>query len=146
MFPFPLVEMSKDLAPVRVPIQIRFADVDMARHVHNAVYLHWFEAARMALLKQFIPEDHDWKAQGLILARNEVDYRMPVQLSDTIEAEAWCSAVGNKSFDLSYRIRRVSGERPRVCAEGRSVMVCFDYTRQITIALPGTWRNALEQG
>ena len=49
MFPFPLVEMSKDLAPVRVPIQIRFADVDMARHVHNAVYLHWFEAARMAL-------------------------------------------------------------------------------------------------
>jgi acyl-CoA thioester hydrolase len=138
--------MSKDLAPVRVPIQIRFADVDMARHVHNAVYLHWFEAARMALLKQFIPEDHDWKAQGLILARNEVDYRMPVQLSDTIEAEAWCSAVGSKSFDLSYRIRRVSGERPGACAEGRSVMVCFDYTRQITIALPGTWRNALEQG
>lgn len=131
--------------PTTTPIQIRFADVDMARHVHNAVYLHWFEAARMALLKQFIPAEHDWKAQGLILARNEVDYRMPVHLSDTIEAEAWCSAVGTKSFDLSYRILRVGGEQPGICAEGRSVMVCFDYTVQKTIALPNSWRDALEQ-
>lgn len=130
---------------ITTPIQIRFADVDMARHVHNAVYLHWFEAARMALLKRFIPEDHDWKAQGLILARNEVDYRMPVQLPDTIEAEAWCSAVGTKSFDLSYRIRRVGGDRPGICAEGRSVMVCYDYTQEKTIALPDAWRAALER-
>jgi len=130
---------------ITTPIQIRFADVDMARHVHNAVYLHWFEAARMALLKRFISEDHDWKTQGLILARNEVDYRMPVQLPDTIEAEAWCSAVGMKSFDLSYRIRRVGGDRPGICAEGRSVMVCYDYTQEKTIALPDAWRAALER-
>ncbi len=42
-----------------VPIQIRFADVDMAHHVHNAVYLQWFELARMELLRRFIAPDHD---------------------------------------------------------------------------------------
>ncbi|HRO99933.1 MAG TPA: acyl-CoA thioesterase, partial [Flavobacteriales bacterium] len=114
----------------RVPIQVRFADVDMARHVHNAVYLHWFEAARMKFLEQVVPADNDWSKLGLILARNEVDYRMPVRLHDTIEAEAWCSAVGTKSFDLSYRIHRIGGDAPGICAEGRSVMVCFDYTVQ----------------
>lgn len=126
-----------------LPIQIRFADVDMARHVHNGVYLHWFELARMALLENFIPKGHDWRSQGLILARNEVDYRMPVLLNDTITAEAWCSAVGNKSFDLSYRIVRSNGDRPGICAEGRSVMVCFDYTQQRPIAVPDGWRDAL---
>lgn len=128
----------------RVPVQVRFADVDMARHVHNAVYLHWFEAARMKFLEQVVPADNDWSTLGLILARNEVDYRMPVRLHDTIEAEAWCSAVGTKSFDLSYRIHRIGGDAPGICAEGRSVMVCFDYTVQRSIAIPEDWRRQLE--
>ena len=126
-----------------VPVQVRFADVDMAHHVHNGVYLHWFELARMRFLERFIPKDHDWKAQGLILARNEVDYKMPVRLNDTIVAEAWCSAVGNKSFDLSYRIHRTRGKSPGICAEGRSVMVCFDYTTEHTITVPAPWRDVL---
>jgi acyl-CoA thioester hydrolase len=132
-------------APERavVPIQIRFADVDLAQHVHNAVYLQWFELARMAFLKGIIPAGHDWKVQGLILARNEVDYRMPVRLHDRVEAEAWCSAVGGKSFDLQYRIHRIGGDHEGVCAEGRSVMVCFDYVQQRTIALPEAWRQGL---
>lgn len=117
----------------------------MARHVHNAVYLHWFELARMEFLKRFIPQDHDWSKQGLILARNEVDHRMPVRLHDTVEAEAWCGTVGGKSFDLLYRIHRVGGDKPGICAEGRSVMVCFDYHTQRTIPIPGSWREALEQ-
>lgn len=130
---------------VSIPIQIRFADVDLAEHVHNAVYLHWFESARMALQERFIPRDHDWRTEGMILARNEIDYRMPVRLLDTIEAEAWCATIGNKSFDLNYAIRRIGGERPGVCAEGRSVMVCFDYSRATSIPVPGAWRLALEQ-
>ena len=136
--------MDQALGMVRIPVQIRFADVDMARHVHNAVYLHWFEAARMALLEQFIPKDHDWRTEGLILARNELDYRMPVHLTDQIEVEAWCGTIGNKSFDLVYAIHRVGGEKPGICAEGRSVMVCFDYVRNTSIPLPGAWRVALE--
>lgn len=129
---------------ITTPIQIRFSDVDMAQHVHNAVYLQWFELGRMSFLESIIPKDHDWKAQGLILARNEVDYRMPVRLRDTLVAEVWCSAVGSKSFDLSYIIRRSNGERPGICAEGRSVMVCFDYNTQRTIAVPDHWRSGLE--
>lgn len=130
---------------LKVPIQIRFADVDMARHVHNAVYLQWFELARMALLRGFIAPDHDWRKEGLILARNEVDYRMPVHLTDRIEAEAWCGTIGNKSFDLLYAIRRLDGPKAGICAEGRSVMVCYDYTDDKSIAVPGPWRLALEQ-
>lgn len=128
---------------MQTPIQIRFADVDLAGHVHNSVYLHWFELARMAFLRDIIPPGHDWKAQGLILARNEVDYRMPVRLHDSIVAEAWCSALGSKSFDLSYRITRTDGDMPGTVAEGRSVMVCFDYNTQRTIAIPSAWREVM---
>lgn len=129
----------------RTSIQIRFADLDMAQHVHNAVYLHWFELARMELLRTFIPPGHDWKKQGLILARNEVDYRQPIHLHDRIDASCHAGRIGTKSFDLLYRIVRVKGDQEESCAEGRSVMVCFDYTLNASVALPATWRAALEK-
>ena len=130
----------------RVAIQVRFSDVDLAGHVHNAVYLQWFELARMAFLSRFVPRDHDWQAQGIILARNEVDYRMPVHLHDVLEAEAWCSAVGSKRFDLSYTVHRMGGERPGICAEGRSILVCYDYRTGRTMTLPENWRTVLNAG
>ena len=49
-------------------IQLRFNDIDMAGHAHNAVYLSWFEQARMDLLRTFIERKHDWKVHGLIVA------------------------------------------------------------------------------
>lgn len=129
---------------MKTPIQIRFSDVDMARHVHNAVYLHWFELARMDLLRNVTPSVNDWRTEGLILARNEVDYRMPVHLGDTIEVECWCAVIGNKSFDLHYAVHRTNGPNTGICATGRSVMVCFNYEKNITIVIPGTWRTSLE--
>lgn len=128
-----------------VPVQLRFADLDMAHHAHNAVYLHWFELARMELLRSFVPQGHDWRTQGLILARNEVDYRAPVRLHDRIEAECWCGAIGNKSFDLHYAIVRTADGERITCAEGRSVMVCFDHQAGGSVPIPLPWRQALEK-
>jgi acyl-CoA thioester hydrolase len=124
-------------------VQVRFHDIDMAHHVHNGVYLSYFEQARMDFLGQFIEQDHDWKKLGLILARNEVDYRQPVRLNDTVEVETWCSNVGTKSFDLSYALFVKTNEGRKLCTQGRSVMVCFDYTGRGSIAVPEPWRLAL---
>ncbi|MEO8069637.1 MAG: thioesterase family protein [Flavobacteriales bacterium] len=130
---------------MRTPVQVRFADVDMARHVHNAAYLHFFELARMALLATFIAKEHDWRTQGLILARNEVDYRKPVHLRDDIDVDCWCSAIGDKSFTLSYAVDRLDRGKRERCADGKSVMVCMDYQVGATIGLPQAWRSALEE-
>ncbi len=127
----------------KTSVQVRFHDIDMAHHVHNAVYLSYFEQARMDFLRQFIEKDHDWKRLGLILARNEVDYRQPVHLSDSVEVETWCSNIGNKSFDLSYALFVRTSDGRKLCTQGRSVMVCFDYVSGSSILLPDAWRVAL---
>ena len=128
---------------ITTPIQIRFSDVDLARHVHNAVYLQYFELGRMDLLRQFMDKNHDWMSVGLILARNEVDYRMPIHLADEIAVETNCAKLGNKSFDLSYVVFSMKDGERRLHASGLSVMVCFDYTKNATIPLPEEWRTAL---
>ena len=124
-------------------IQVRFNDIDMAGHAHNGVYLSWFEQARMDLLRTFIERKHDWKVHGLILARNEVDYRAPVHLSDHVEVDCWCDRIGTKSFDLRYALHVVKDGRRSLHTEGRSVMVCFDYQEDRAITVPDAWRDAL---
>lgn len=126
---------------ITTPLQVRFSDLDMARHVHNAAYLQYFELGRMDLLRRFVEKDHDWTRLGLILARNEVDYRKPIHLADPVHIRTWCGKLGTKSFDLHYEV--LHAEDGSLFAEGRSVMVCFDYTQQLTIPLPDAWRTAL---
>ncbi len=128
---------------ITTPIQIRFSDVDLARHVHNAAYLQYFELGRMDLLRRFMDKNHDWMSTGLILARNEVDYRLPIHLADEIDVETSCTKLGTKSFDLSYTVTSVRDGQRRLHAEGRSVMVCFDYVKNATFPLPEEWRTAL---
>jgi acyl-CoA thioester hydrolase len=135
---------AADERKARVAVQLRFSDFDMARHAHNAVHLQWFELARMEFLRRVVPPGHDWTRHGVILARNEVDHRLPVRLHDTVEAEAWCSAVGTKSFDLRYAVVKREGGRRIVCTEGRSVMVCYDYAADSPMAIPADWRAKLE--
>ncbi len=126
---------------ITTPVQVRFSDLDMARHVHNAVYLEYFELGRMDLLRQFMEPDHDWVRTGLILARNEVDHRRPIHLADPVQVLTWCGRIGDKSFDLNYQVQHAKDGS--VFAEGRSVMVCFDYSIQSSIEVPADWRKAL---
>ncbi|MCB9169445.1 MAG: acyl-CoA thioesterase [Flavobacteriales bacterium] len=126
-------------------IQVRFPDIDMAGHVRNAVYLTYFETARMDLFNAFVPKDHDWSTQGLVLGRNEVDYRRPVRLHDHVEVETWCERIGDRSFDLRYALFVGTGEARTLHAEGRSVLVCYDLRTGGTIPLPRTWRLSLEE-
>jgi acyl-CoA thioester hydrolase len=129
----------------RIPIAIRFSDVDFAGHVHNAVYLQYFEAARIALLDGITGRNWNWRKHGLVLARNEVDYRRPVHFRDNLVAEAFVVSVGNSSFVLGYRVIRITEQGEELCAEGKSVMVCFDFEERSTIPAPDLLKSGLEK-
>ena len=130
--------------PFRHPIEIRFADIDAAGHVNNAVYFNYFEQARINWFKQHIG-DWDWSERGLILVRNEIDYIHPVYLHDNIEVQVRNSRIGTKSFEQLYAVfRKEEGDKHVLCTRGKSVLVCFNYSLGKSIEIPATWRPALE--
>ena len=95
---FNCVEMSKTTCP----ITIRFRDTDTMGHVNNAVYLSYFELARMDYFDKMMNSRWDWTKDGIILARNEIDYLAPVFLLDKIYVETEVVHVGNSSFTMAY--------------------------------------------
>jgi acyl-CoA thioester hydrolase len=119
--------------------EIRFRDIDAMGHVNNAVFLSYFEQARIHFFRQLVGERWDWRSKGILVARNEINYRSPVQLHDVIAVHIGVSHIGNKSFTLNYQVLR--GEE--LCADALSVLVYFNHVEGISMPLPDQWREAL---
>ena len=117
---------------------VRFRDLDALGHVNNAVYLTYFESARIAYWL------HTTKRTGLgaldmILARAEIDFRAPVRFGDEVEVSVRVSRFGEKSFDLEHELR--VGDT--LVAEAKTVLVTYDYERREPVAIPEAWREKL---
>jgi acyl-CoA thioester hydrolase len=122
-------------------IQVRFRDCDVMGHVNNAVYLSYFEQARMYYFQQMVGSEWDWKKNGVILVKNEVIYLHPIFLQDKPEIFVFLKSIGSKSFTLSYRIM-VEG---KLVSTGESKLVCFDFIEQRTVEVSLEMRKGLEK-
>lgn len=127
--------------PARVPIQIRWRDLDALGHVNNAVFITYFEYARLAYIRELLGPDAAIDRQTMlpvdfqfILAEVTCSYRSPVTLEDKPVVEIWVSEVGRKSFVFQYRM---TDERTgRLLAEGRSAQVWYDYRTGTSQVIP----------
>lgn len=127
--------------PVRVVLQVRWRDLDALAHVNNAVYLTYFEHARLAYIRELLGPDAPIDPQTMlpvdfqfILAEVTCKYRSPTTLADRPVLEIWVSQVGRKSFVFEYRmVDEISG---RLLAEGCSTQVWYDYRTGQSLPVP----------
>ncbi len=118
--------------PVRVPIDIRWRDLDPLGHVNNAVYLSYFELGRVRYVQALLPGAQPVDARTpiprdfqFIVAEIRISYRSPATMDDRPELAIHISRVGRKSFVFEYVLTDMN--TGRLIADGSSVMVCFDY-------------------
>lgn len=125
----------------QTPIEIRFNDIDAAGHVNNALIITYFEEGRKVLfythLRDCVPGGFNF-----MVAHLECDFVRPIRLQDPLLLKMWVSAIGTKSFELTYRLVDET-EPDRVFAKGSSVQVCYDYGAGRSIQVPGNLRQAL---
>jgi acyl-CoA thioester hydrolase len=119
--------------------EVRFRDLDGMGHVNHAVFLTYMESARLAYFKSLGLGAQN-PLEALILARAEVDFRSPVELGEEIEVGVRPGRLGTKSFHLEQEVRADG----RLAAEGRFVLVAYDYARASSQELPAEWRERLE--
>ena len=133
---------------LRFPLATRYSDYDTKGHVNNAVYLTYFEWARVQAWRS-----HGVSAAGisaadiadppLIVAEARVKYVSPANIGVPLAIEISVKEIRTKGFSFSYRIV-ASEENDRLVAEGETVQVAYDYSAGRTMAIPPTMRKALE--
>jgi acyl-CoA thioester hydrolase len=127
---------------IRYRPEIRFADIDSYGIVHNANFLLYFEQSRICLFKE-IAGDWDWTINGVLVARQEVDYRRPVKLGDEIEITIWIHELGEKSITCAYEAHIINNEKRILCTESKTVIVCYSSLKRETTTVPVEWREAI---
>ena len=111
--------------PVRLELPVQWGEMDTFAHVNNAVFLRWFETARIAYFERVaVPKTLADAGPRPILARATVDFRRPVTYPDRIVVEATVTKLGTTSFTMGYRAS--SAQQKAVVAEGEGVVVMTD--------------------
>ncbi len=125
--------------------EIRFVDMDAMGHINNAIYFTYLEQARIDYFRTLRAEHWDWIEEGVVVAKNELNYQVPIFFGDQVWIETNCSHVGNKSLTLTSRIFKRKEDERVLCAIGHCVLVCFNHKTQTPHAIPTHWREILEQ-
>lgn len=122
-------------------LTVRFSDCDLLGHVNNAVYLTYFEECRVAWWRELGGSTTLPGGIGVILVRAECNYRAPALLSEELEIRLAVTAIGTSSVSMEYEIENVSSGR--LLADGKTVVVAFDYEAQKTVPVPPDTRAKL---
>lgn len=125
----------------KTDIQIRFADIDMLRHVNNVNLQHYFDVGKNDFFREFLNLGIAWDEQGLITVSTQTSYMEQTRYDARIYVETVCEMLGNKSITMFQRI--INHETGVVHAESRTVLVCYNFERQESILIPEEWRVKL---
>ena len=125
----------------KTPITIRFSDIDAVGHVNNAVYLTYFEDARLNYWREAI--NWNLRLRGIIVGRSEVNYLKPITLDDKIFCYVRTTRMGNSSFDIMHVLVRVTPNGEEICTTGKTVCISYDYSSNKSIPIPSAERHRM---
>ena len=108
-------------------LRVRFSETDAQGVVHNAVYLVWFEIARIAYLARFPGGYKGLVEQGVdaTTAEAHVRYRDGVRFDDELSVHVRATDVRGARFRFEYVVERTN-EPPGVVADGWTAHACVD--------------------
>ena len=105
-------------------VKVRFAETDAQGIAHHAVYLVWFEVARIEYLARFRGGYRELQAEGIeaLTLDASVAYRATAHFDDRLTIHARCADIRGARFRFDYRVER-EGE---LIAEGSTGHACAD--------------------
>ncbi len=125
----------------RIPVQIRFNDIDLMGHVYNAKYQEFFDLGRIKYFEEVLGELINWTHKGLIIASVKTDYLQSTFLEDKIEVVSHVASLGEKSLEMTQQVYK--NNQPEPVAISKTIMVCFDMKNRISEIIPQTWRDKI---
>lgn len=133
-------ELSSQDFNHKYTVTVRFHEVDMLGVCNNAVYINFFETARLEYIKAagLMPEKGIFSdGKIFFMVRNEINYRSHAYYDDVLEVYSRISYIKNSSFGYDHLIvKQKSGE---VVVDGIGVVVFVDPRTRKSTSLPDSF-------
>ncbi|HOJ18372.1 MAG: acyl-CoA thioesterase [Ignavibacteriales bacterium] len=129
----------------KIELKVRFNEVDMLGVCNNAVYITYFEEARLEYTKEMglIPEKGIFEDGNLyFMVHNEVNYRAHAHYGDELEIYSKISYIKNSSFGFDHLV--VNKQSKEKIADGKGVIVYVDPVTRKSTRLPESFCEAVK--
>ena len=125
----------------RMPLQLRWRDLDAFNHVNNSTFLTYLEEAR---IRWFDSIGEDWVTDEFapLLAAVQLNYRQPVPYPSEVVVELYVDRVGTSSITIGHAIASADGKT--LYCDGHVVAVWIDRASGRPCPLPEGIRKAVE--
>ena len=126
----------------RLPVQLRFNDVDMFGHVNNTVYLQFFDLGKVRYFEEVLGADFDKSGLAVVVVNINCDFYEPSFLNERLEVMTQTTHIGEKSITLEQRVvNRTTGAVKCLC---RTIMAGFDPKTLQSAPIPDDSRRSIE--
>lgn len=126
---------------MNVEIPVAWGEMDAYGHVNNAVFLRWFETARIAWFEVVKFPEQEGKT-GPVLRAAKVEYLAPVKYPDTVSVAVDVAKIGRTSVTLTYEL--TSAAQKKIVATGESVVVYVSFVSGEPLAIDQDARARIE--
>ena len=128
--------------PVVQKIPVQWGELDAYGHVNNTVFFRFFESVRMVYLDLcgFL-ESYDRDRIGIILHSTECRFRQSLLYPDNALVGARVANLKDDRFTMVYAV--VSEKSGSLVAEGKGLLVSYDYNVREKTPLPATVRESM---
>jgi acyl-CoA thioester hydrolase len=125
-------------------LSVRFSETDAQGIANNAVYLNWFEVARVAYLGRFPGGYRGLIESGVEATTTEtyVRYRAPCRFDDRLRIHVRVSDLRGARFRFEYRVERISEPEAEI-ADGWTVHASVDARTLRPTRTPGWLVDAI---
>ena len=122
-------------------IQVRFADLDVNRHVNNVAYFTYMEQARVDWLKNTGMQTTP-KGEGPVVVQASCNYRKVIPFVDALDVRLYVGPAGRTSFPTYYELVSTEDEK-LIYADGQAIMVWTDRRSGTSRPVPDELRALL---
>lgn len=129
---------------IRVPLSVRWRDLDAFNHVNNSKYLSYLEEARLRWMLTMPGMGLDDNVAPVVAASN-LNYRRPIGWPGDVVVELFVERLGSTSVTIGHRIVDSTAGGVTYC-DGNVVMVWIDRTSGRAAPLPPAVRAACSTG
>ena len=132
------MSLDNRTALFRMPIELRWRDLDAFNHVNNSNFMTYLEEAR---IRWFDSLGEAWvtDATAPLLAAVQMNYRVPIPYPSSVVVELFADRVGNSSVTIGHHIANADGTV--LHADGHVVMVWIDRATGRPTSLPEAVRR-----
>ncbi|MGV8940278.1 MAG: acyl-CoA thioesterase [Lysobacter sp.] len=125
---------------IRVPMPVRWRDLDAFNHVNNSKYLSYLEEARLQWMLGVPGQGMDDHVAPVVAAA-QLNYRRPITWPAQVVIELFVERLGNSSLTVGHRIVDAQSADVLFC-DGHVVLVWIDRESGQAAPLPLAVREA----